>query len=82
MRNFPRIKAGVSCSVYKVASGDSWLTIAQKKVVNLVELIRANPSITGQPAAGTSVFLPPCNDGGELAWKLRVDSSCCRRGVA
>jgi hypothetical protein len=67
MAKFPRLREGVSCSVYKVSAGDGWLSIAKKTGANLVELIRVNPTITAtNPPAGSTVFLPPCNYGGEI----------------
>ncbi len=65
--SYPVIKEGVACKSYVVAAGDTWLTIAEKNDVDLVELLRVNPSSSSaDPSADTRIFLPPCNDGGAI----------------
>jgi hypothetical protein len=67
LESYPIIKEGVGCEAYRVAVGDSWLTIAETNSVDYVELIRSNPSITAdEPLPGSKIFIPPCTDGGEM----------------
>ncbi|GLC58162.1 hypothetical protein PLESTB_001325500 [Pleodorina starrii] len=70
--------SGLSCKAYTATSNDSWFSIATSKGVDLNELLRANPGVTRAITEGTTVFLPPCNNGAVLTQDM-VKSNGGRR---
>lgn len=44
-------------------AADTWLSVASRYGIPVNEMIRANPNAKATLAAGTKLFIPPCNNG-------------------
>lgn len=85
MRNsMPVLKSGLACKTVKVEKAEeaSWRMVALKHgVSSILDLIRSNPQVEGNPSVGSVLYLPPCDKGGEwlggVPWAPCACSACC-----